>query len=152
MRGHRKPSHARAMTAQTLLTPADFDLLARHTEAENAHHLADTLATLTPDCTFEDVALGLTLTGHEGASRYYRMWWEGLDVTVDVENVLAVADQPVVVAETTWQGRHVGPFLDIPATNREVMVPVVIIARLDEGLLAHERLYWDRQHVLDQIR
>lgn len=135
-----------------MLTQVDFELLARHTDAENGHRLADTLVTLTPDCVFEDVALGLTRTGHEGAAEYYRMWWEGLDVTVDVENVLPVADQPVVVAETVWRGRHIGPFLGIDATNRPVRVPVVIVARLEGGLLAHERLYWDRQHVLDQVR
>lgn len=135
-----------------MLTEADFELLARHTDAENEHRLDDTLATLTVDCTFEDVALGLTLTGHAGAAEYYRMWWDGLDVTVDVENVLAVADQPIVVAETTWRGRHIGPFLGVDATNQPLRVPVVIIARLEAGLLAHERLYWDRQQVLDQIR
>lgn len=103
-----------------MLTEADFDLLARHTDAENGHRLDDTLATLTPDCTFEDVALGLTLTGHAGAAEYYRMWWDGLDVTVDVEAVLSVADQPIVVAETTWRGRHIGPFLGVDPTNRPV--------------------------------
>jgi hypothetical protein len=36
--------------------------------------------------------------------------------------------------------------------ERPVRVPVVIIARVEAGLLAHERLYWDRQQVLDQIR
>lgn len=135
-----------------MLTDTDFALLARHTDAENAHRLVDTLATLTSDCTFEDVALGLTLRGHEGATRYYQMWWDGLDVTVDVENVLPVTDQPVVVAETVWRGRHTGTFLGVEATGQPVSVPVVIVARLADGLLAHERLYWDRQHVLDQLR
>ena len=145
--------HRRPQPPETdMLTETDFELLARHTDAENGHRLDDTLATLTPDCTFEDVALGLTLTGHAGAAEYYRMWWDGLDVTVDVEDVLTVADQPIVVAETTWRGHHIGPFLGVDATNRPVRVPVVIIARLEAGLLAHERLYWDRQHVLDQIR
>jgi steroid delta-isomerase-like uncharacterized protein len=134
-----------------MITESDFELLARHTEAENGHRLDDTLETLTTDCTFEDIALGLTLTGHEGAARYYRMWWEGLDVTVDVENVLAVADQPVVVAETVWRGHHIGPFLGVEATSRPVRVPVIIVAELEYGLLARERLYWDRQHVLDQL-
>lgn len=135
-----------------MLTQADFELLARHTEAENGHRLDDTLATLTTNCTFEDMALGLTLTGHPGAADYYRMWWDGLDISVDVENVLPVADQPIVVAETLWRGRHIGSFLGVEATNKPVRVPVVIVARLDGGLLAHERLYWDRQHVLDQMR
>lgn len=135
-----------------MLTKTDFDLLARHTDAENGHRLNDTLATLTPDCVFEDAALGLTLNGHSGAAQYYRMWWDGLDVTVDVEDVLPVADQPIVVAQTIWRGHHIGPFLDVGPTDRPVRIPVVIVARLEDGLLAHEHLYWDRLSVLDQIQ
>jgi steroid delta-isomerase-like uncharacterized protein len=135
-----------------MITESDFELLARHTDAENGHRLDETLATLTTECRFDDVALGLTVTGHSGAARYYRMWWDGLDVTVDVENVLAVADQPVVVAETVWRGRHIGPFMGVEPTGRPVRVPVVIVAELEGGLLARERLYWDRMQVLDQLR
>lgn len=98
------------------------------------------------------MALGLTLTGHEGAARYYRMWSDGLDNTVDVESVLPVVDQPVVVAETVWRGRDVGTFLGVEPTDRPIRVPVIIVARLAGGLLADERLYWDRQQVLDQLR
>ena len=35
-----------------------LQLLRRHMEAENAHWMKETLATLTEDCLFEDMALG----------------------------------------------------------------------------------------------
>lgn len=134
-----------------MLTPEDFALLQRHTEAENGHRLDDTLATLTEDCVFEDVALGGRFSGHAGAAEYYRTWWEGLDAFVEVEHLYPVVDQPMVVAETRWRGHHVGPFLGIAPTQREVTVPVVIVAVLRDGLLHEERLYWDSQHVRDQL-
>lgn len=134
-----------------MLTPDDWALLARHTEVENAHDLAATVATLTPDCRFEDVALATAYEGRDEAARYYRMWWEGLDPTVVVEHVHELAGQRAVVAETVWRGRHVGPFLGIAPTGAEVTVAVVIVAELRDGLLAAERLYWDRATVLEQL-
>lgn len=134
-----------------MLTDQDFELLQRHTDAENAHRLDDTLATLTEDCIFYDVALGGRRTGHAGAAEYYRTWWDGLDVVVEVEHLYPIAGAPMVVAETVWKGRHVGPFLEVAPTLREVTVPVVIVARLRDGLLHEERLYWDRQHVVEQM-
>lgn len=135
-----------------MLTTDDWALLARHTDVENAHQLAETLATLTPDCIFEDVPLGMTCRGRDEAARYYRMWWDALDPTVAVEQVHEVAGAAAVVAETVWHGRHIGPFLGIEATGKELSIPLVIVAELRDGLLASERLYWDRATVVEQLQ
>lgn len=135
-----------------VLTDDDWALLARHTEVENAHQLAETLATLTPDCVFEDVPLGTTYHGRDEAGRYYRMWWDGLDPTVAVERVHEVAGGTAVVAETVWHGRHIGRFLGVEPTGKELSIPLVIVAELRDGLLAAERLYWDRATVVEQLR
>lgn len=134
-----------------MLTDDDFELLRRHTDAENAHRLEDTLATLTTDCVFEDVALGGRRTGHAGATDYYRTWWQAFDVVVDVENIYPIIGQPMVAVETTWRGTHVGTFLHVEPTGREIAVPVAIIARLRDGLLHEERLYWDKHNLLEQL-
>ena len=46
-----------------------LDLMKHQVEAETAHDLASTLATLTSDCLFEDMALQEKYRGHEGAQR-----------------------------------------------------------------------------------
>ena len=74
-----------------------IQLLRRHLEAENAHDMDATLATLTSDCRFEDVALG-SYRGHEGASQYYRLWWDAFDTEVSPEG-LHDTGGPFVVAE-----------------------------------------------------
>src|SRR6185369_7468647 len=56
--------------------------LVRHLTAENAHRLEETLATLTEDCVFEDVALQKTFGGRAGAAEYYRMWWSAFQIKV----------------------------------------------------------------------
>jgi steroid delta-isomerase-like uncharacterized protein len=126
-----------------------MELLGRHLEAENAHRLVDTLATLSQDCTFDDMALGKTYHGHEGATSYYRMWWEAFDTTVTPERLHLAGD--TAVAETTWRGTHIGEFLGIAPTGREIDVPVIIVVDLLGGLMAAERLYWDRLRLIDQL-
>ena len=121
-------------------------LLARHLEAENAHDTTATLATLTEDCVFVDSALG-RFDGHEGAARYYDLWWSALDNDVVPEHLHLVDDQ-TAVAETRWRGTHVGPFLGVSPTGRAVEVPVAIVVELRDGLMATERLYWDARSVI----
>ena len=124
-------------------------LLIRHTEAENGHRLDDTLATLTADGTFQDVALDHSFHGHEGATTYYRMWWDAFDTVVTPERLYR--DGTIAIAETTWRGTHVGDFCGIAATGRALEVPVIIIVELRDGLMASERLYWDRGRLQNQI-
>lgn len=135
---------------QTDTTEATLELLGRHLEAENAHRLAETLATLSPDCTFDDIALGQTFHGHDGAAVYYSMWWNAFDTVVTPERLHLAGD--TAVAETTWQGAHTGEFLGIAPTGRHIDVPVIIVVELRNGLMAGERFYWDRARLFDQLQ
>lgn len=130
-------------TAETLA------LLDRHLTAENAHELDATLATLTPDCVFEDFALGRRWEGHDGAADHYRMWWDAFDVHVEGRQLHLTGD--VAIAETTWEGTHTGEFLGIAPTHRNVRFEVAVFVDLRDGLMASERFYWDRAGVLEQL-
>jgi len=90
-------------------------LVVRHVGAENAHDLAATLATLHPDCVYEDVPTGRVFQGHEGARRFYEEWWTGLNLTVTPrsEGKLYWSDDGVHIAESCFRGRHLGPFLGL---------------------------------------
>lgn len=124
-------------------------LLARHLEAENAHDVDGTLATLTDDCVFVDTALG-TFDGHDGAAEFYRLWWDAFDNEVTPEH-LHIVDDRTAVAETRWRGTHVGTFLGIEPTARAVDVPVAIVVDVRDGRMATERLYWDARSVVETL-
>ena len=126
------------------------EILTRHLDAENDHRLDDTLATLTPDCIFDDRALGHVFHGREEAGRHYLMWWEGLDVTVHTE-YRHYPRPDLAVVETEFRGRHIGPFLGLEPTGKDVRVPLAIFIDLRDGLLAGERFYWDRLGLLMQL-
>ena len=124
-------------------------LLRTHMEAENAHRMQETLATLTQDCLFEDIALGQVYRGQAGAREYYQTWWDAFSTTAHPERV-SFTDQGAV-AEVHFQGTHVGSFLGVEPTGREVDIPTVIFVTFDNGLMAGERMYWDVATLLRQL-
>jgi len=130
-------------------TDETMRLLGRHLDAENAHQMDETLATLAPDCVFVDYALDRRWEGHDGAAEHYRMWWDAFDTHVEGHRLHLAGD--VAIAETTWEGTHVGEFLGIAPTGRKVRFEVAVFVDLRDGLMATERFYWDRAGVVDQL-
>src|SRR5215212_7403026 len=105
--------------------PSRLATLDRHMRAENAREMQAILATLSPDCVFEDLALGRTYHGRSGAADYYRLWWEGFAPTVALKRLHWTEDGDAI-AETRWQGVHGGHWLGMQATGRSIDVPVAV--------------------------
>jgi steroid delta-isomerase-like uncharacterized protein len=128
-------------------------LVRRHLQAENAHDLEATLATLHPDCAFEDFATGQRWRGHAGATDHYRQWWDSFDVEVrrGPDQRPYVTTDEFYVAEATWHGKHVGPFLGRPPSGRSFVQPFVVILSFRDGLMSGERFHYDLASLLRQI-
>jgi steroid delta-isomerase-like uncharacterized protein len=128
-------------------------LVRRHLEAENAHDLDGTLATLHPDCAFEDFATGQRWRGHAGAADHYRQWWDTFDVEVrrgPGQRAYVTTDE-FYLAEATWHGKHVGPFLGLAPNGRTFAQPFVVILTFRDGLMSGERFHYDLASLLRQI-
>lgn len=128
-------------------------LVARHLEAENAHRMAETLATLHPECVFEDVATGEIYNGIDGAEAYYRMWWDAFQLVVvrDEQTRSYWVDDQIRITETRFSGRHVGTFMGRSATHRPIGFRFAVFITFRDGLMAGERFYYDLKGLLDQI-
>ena len=129
------------------------DLVRRHVAAENAQDLPGTLATLHPDCRFEDLATGQVWHGHDGAAAHYRQWWTTFDVTVKrgPGQIATWTDDDCYLGETTWHGRHVGRFLGIEPTGRPIVLPFVVVLTFRDGLMLSERFHYDLAALLRQV-
>ena len=135
------------------MNPDLLALIRRHLEAENAHDLEGTLATLHPDCRFDDVATGQSWFGHDGAAAHYRQWWTTFDVEVrrgEGQRPYTTVDD-VYIGEATWHGRHIGRFLGIEPTGKEIVQPFIVILSFRDGLMLGERFHYDLASLLRQI-
>ena len=127
-------------------------LVMRHLKAENGHDLAGTLETLHPQCRFDDFATGQSWSGHDGAAAHYRQWWSTFDVTVRREgDQRAVWGDGFYMAEATWHGRHIGPFLGVAPTGRPIAQPFVVVLTFRDGLMLGERFHYDLASLLRQL-
>jgi steroid delta-isomerase-like uncharacterized protein len=128
-------------------------LLWQHLEAENAHNLEGTLATLHPDCVFQDHATGQVWNGREGAAAHYRQWWDCFDVEVVRKEGQSAGwiGESVYAAEATWIGTHSGEFLGTPATGKAISQPFVVLVAFKDGLMSEERFHYDLGSLLRQI-
>ncbi|MFP2905371.1 ester cyclase [Pyxidicoccus sp. 3LFB2] len=122
----------------------------RHVEAENQHQMKETLETLHEACTFEDVALGRTYHGRDGAEAYYAEWWNAFDVVVKGERKYW-AEDGTLIAEARYVGRHVGVFQGLAATGRPVELRLAVFITFRDGLMAGERFYYDLRSLLAQL-
>jgi steroid delta-isomerase-like uncharacterized protein len=135
------------------MTLDHIDVLRRHLDAENAHDLPATLATVHPDCRFQDHATGQVWHGRLGAEDHYSQWWSAFDVSVAREpgQNACWASAALYIAEATWRGRHRGAFLGVPATGRPIALPFVVVVAFAEQLISGEAFYYDLGSLLRQI-
>ena len=56
-----------------------------------------------------------------------------------------------MIAQTRYQGTHRGRFLDYEPTGKPVDLPLAVVIRFRDGLMAGERFYYDLATLLRQI-
>lgn len=133
-----------------MLSSENAEIVKRHVIAETNHQMAETLATLTEDCRFDDRAFNRVWRGRPGAGAYYRMWWDAFAIKPETEARHAAAEDLLVV-ETRFTGTHQGAFLGVGPTGRTVSVPMCIFVTFRDGLLSGERFYWSLANLMEQI-
>lgn len=124
--------------------------LLAHLKAEHQHDMAGTLATLHPECLFEDRPIGMTLRGREGARQHYQLWWSAFGVSTEEGAVHWVRDD-LAIGEAYFAGEHKGTFLGIPASGLPIRFPFTVICNFRDGFLAGERSNYDLNDILRQI-
>jgi steroid delta-isomerase-like uncharacterized protein len=128
-------------------------VLYRHLSAENKHDLQGTLATLHPDCVFQDHATGQVWHGRAGAADHYTQWWRAFDVEVGKAASQSAywATDTTFIAEAIWRGTHIGEFLGIAPTHRKIVQPFVVFVGFKDGLMLGERFYYDLTSLVAQL-
>lgn len=132
------------------LDPRNAAVLKRHVAAETAFDVEGTLATLTPDCVFEDMPSGQSYRGREAVRAYYREWWDAFG-NVPTASRLHVSAPDLLIVETRFVGRHRGPYRGAAPSGRPIDLPLVIVVSFRDGLLSGERFYYDCATLLAQI-
>jgi predicted ester cyclase len=78
------------------------------------------------------------------------MWWDAFGIKPHT-SARHAASPDLMIVETRFKGQHLGAFLGIAPTGRDVDVPMTIFVTMTNGLMTGERFYWNLGTLLAQI-
>lgn len=69
----------------------------------------------------------------------------------EVTPINVLADEELVMAESTYTLTHEGEFNDVPPTGREVEMQAMEKLRVEDGNVQEHQLYYDQQEFMAQL-
>ena len=130
---------------------AQLAIVEEHVSRENAHDLPGIVATFGHRAWYDDEPWGEHHDRRDAVRGYYEDLLTSLpDLHIDITRCLAAEEG--VALEVRISGTQLGSWRGLPPTGRPVLFPLCGLFSFDEGgMLAGERIYYDRGSVLRQV-
>jgi steroid delta-isomerase-like uncharacterized protein len=94
---------------------------------------------------------GQELRGRESIRQLWELFLAGFpDLQSTVDDVITSDDK--LVLRWTLRGTHKGEFLGVAPSNKQIVLPIVEIFRIEDGQLVEAWDQYDRLHLLEQIQ
>ncbi len=122
----------------------------RHVLAENRRDIDGLLETLGADPIYKLMATSVTFKGREQVEQFYQGLFDGVP-DANFELINAFVGEEGVVEESILRGTHRGTLFGIPATGRELALPLTIVFPIIGGQILGERLYFDLATLARQL-
>lgn len=127
------------------------DLFARRQEALTRRDAATAASLHSPDGVLDSPTAGGTVYGRRAIEEVYRAWFTAFpDVSFAPDEALLI-DGDRVAQRLMTTGTDTGGFLGLPPTGKMFSVPLVVICKLADHHIVHERRIYDFTGLLIQI-
>lgn len=108
------------------------------------------VSVMADDVVFTIMATGQTHRGPEAVLGMLNYFYHfAFDATAETNNSI-FADGKAVF-EGDFVGRHIGEFAGIPATNKDVRVPIAVIYDLENDQITQGRVYFEMPALMQQL-
>jgi steroid delta-isomerase-like uncharacterized protein len=102
------------------------------------------------DVVFTVMATGQEFKGPEGVLGMLNYFYHGVfEATAETKNMIIADGQAVV--EGDFVGKHIGEFAGVPATGKDVRVPLCVIYDLEGDKITRGRIYFETPAFLAQV-
>lgn len=102
------------------------------------------------DAVFTNMGTGEETRGREAiAGMLHYIYHVAFDAHAEIKNIIITEDKAVL--EASFIGKHIGEFAGVPATNKEVNVPLCVTYDLDNGLISKGRVYMLGEVMMKQL-
>jgi predicted ester cyclase len=113
-------------------------------------HDALALAALHSESCVVESPLGGTVQGPAAIAQVYRALFEAFsDVTITIDDLVIDGDRAVQVG--TMSGTDTGGLMGMVPSGKPALLPIVLVCRLADGLIVHERRIYDFTGMLVQV-
>ncbi|WP_256842932.1 ester cyclase [Ornithinimicrobium cryptoxanthini] len=116
-------------------------------EAYAAEHDTSLIA---PDAIFHDIASGQDYIGREAIAGMLHYVYH-VAFQAGAEEVRSTIGDGAAVLEAVIVGTHIGEFAGVPATGREVRIPLVVSYRIADGYVQEASVYLLLSTFLQQV-
>lgn len=114
----------------------------------NADH--GDVSMMAPDVVFRIMATGQEHRGPEGVMQMLQYFYHvAFNATAETRNMI-VSDGKAVW-EGDLVGKHIGEFMGIPATMKDVRVPLCVVYDVVDGRIAEGRVYFEAPALMAQL-
>ena len=121
-------------------------MIEAYAQSHDAKHFAE-------DAVFTQMALPQPFTGRDAIAGMLRLFYEDAfsDAKGELRHVAADTERGLGFIEFTFRGRHTGALAGIPATGRDVEVPMLGVYEIANGKIQRARLYYDMATLSRQL-
>ena len=105
---------------------------------------------IAPDAIFHDIASGQDYIGREAIAGMLHYVYQ-VAFEARAEQVAAVVSDGAAVLEAAVVGTHTGEFAGVPATGRDVRIPLVVSYRIADGQIQEANVYLLVASFLQQV-
>lgn len=103
------------------------------------------------DVVFTNMATGDEHKGPEGVSNLLNYVYHiAFDAEAEVKNLIFTENRAVFEAD--FVGKHIGEFAGIPATNKNVRIPLCVVYDLERDKIKRGRIYFEIPAFLAQVK
>ena len=108
------------------------------------------LEVMAPDVVFTVMATGQEFRGPAGVAAMLDFFYNRA-FQASAEDERLVVGEGHAVGEWQFIGRHIGEFAGVPATNKQVRVPLAVAYDLADGRVTQARVYFETPAFLAQV-
>jgi steroid delta-isomerase-like uncharacterized protein len=102
------------------------------------------------DVVFTVMASGQEAHGSEGVLGLLDYFYHvAFDATA--ENTIEIIENGKAVWDGYFVGKHIGEFAGVPATGKEVRVPLCVVYELDDEQIKQARIYFEMPVLMQQL-
>lgn len=108
------------------------------------------VSTLAEDVVFTVMATGQEHRGHEGVLGMLNYFYHVAFNATANERVMLFGEHNALW-EGEFVGKHIGEFAGIPATGKDVRVPLSVVYDLENGKITRGRVYFEMPALFQQL-